>query len=42
MARSSHLTRPGWIEINPEALARYKMDVGIKVKGRTIFSTPSI
>jgi L-alanine-DL-glutamate epimerase-like enolase superfamily enzyme len=30
------------IEINPEAVARYKVDVEIKVKGRTIFSTPSI
>jgi L-alanine-DL-glutamate epimerase-like enolase superfamily enzyme len=30
------------IEINPEALARYKVDVEIKVKGKTIFSTPSI
>jgi L-alanine-DL-glutamate epimerase-like enolase superfamily enzyme len=30
------------IEINPEALARYKVDVEIKVAGKTIFSTPSI
>ena len=30
------------IEINPEALVRYKVDVEIKVKGKTIFSTPSI
>ena len=30
------------IEINPEALARYKVDVEIRVKGKTIFSTPSI
>jgi L-alanine-DL-glutamate epimerase-like enolase superfamily enzyme len=29
------------IEINPEALARYKVDVEIRVKGKTIFSTPS-
>jgi L-alanine-DL-glutamate epimerase-like enolase superfamily enzyme len=28
------------IEINPEALTRYKVDVEIKVQGRTIFSTP--
>ena len=30
------------IEINPNTLARYKVDVEIKVNGRTIFSTPSI
>ena len=30
------------VEINPEALARYKVDVEIKVRGKTIFSTPSI
>jgi L-alanine-DL-glutamate epimerase-like enolase superfamily enzyme len=30
------------IEINPEALTRYKVDVEIKVQGKTIFSTPSI
>jgi L-alanine-DL-glutamate epimerase-like enolase superfamily enzyme len=30
------------IEINPEALARYKVDVEIRVNGKTIFSTPSI
>jgi L-alanine-DL-glutamate epimerase-like enolase superfamily enzyme len=30
------------IEINPEALARYKVDVEIRVKGKTIFSSPSI
>jgi hypothetical protein len=30
------------IEINPEALARYQVDIEIKVKGKTIFSTPSI
>jgi L-alanine-DL-glutamate epimerase-like enolase superfamily enzyme len=30
------------IEINPKALARYKVDVEIRVGGRTIFSTPSI
>ena len=29
------------IEINPEALTRYKVDVEIKVGGKTIFSTPS-
>jgi L-alanine-DL-glutamate epimerase-like enolase superfamily enzyme len=28
------------IEINPEALTRYKVDVEIKVGGRTLFSTP--
>jgi L-alanine-DL-glutamate epimerase-like enolase superfamily enzyme len=30
------------IEIDPKAVARYKVDVEIKVKGKTIFSTPSI
>ena len=30
------------VEINPEALARYKVDIEIKVRGKTIFSTPSI
>jgi L-alanine-DL-glutamate epimerase-like enolase superfamily enzyme len=30
------------IEINPEAIARYKVDVEIRVKGKRIFSTPSI
>ena len=30
------------VEINPEALARYKVDVEIRVRGKTIFSTPSI
>ena len=30
------------IEINPEALARYRIDVEIRVKGETIFSTPRI
>lgn len=30
------------IEINPEALTRYKVDVEIKAKGRTIYSTPVI
>ena len=43
MARSSCPTRLALaIEINPEALARYKVDVEIKVRGKTIFSTPSI
>jgi L-alanine-DL-glutamate epimerase-like enolase superfamily enzyme len=30
------------LEIDPEAVARYKVDVEIKVKGKTIFSAPSI
>jgi L-alanine-DL-glutamate epimerase-like enolase superfamily enzyme len=30
------------IEINPDAVTRYKVDVEIRVKGKTIFSTPSI
>jgi L-alanine-DL-glutamate epimerase-like enolase superfamily enzyme len=30
------------IEINPEALARYKVDVEIRVRGKTIYSTPAI
>jgi L-alanine-DL-glutamate epimerase-like enolase superfamily enzyme len=30
------------IEIDPEAVSRYKVDVEIRVKGKTIFSTPSI
>ena len=30
------------IEINPEALARYRVDVEIRVKGKTVFSTPRI
>ena len=29
------------IEINPEALTRYRVDVEIKAGGRTLFSTPS-
>jgi L-alanine-DL-glutamate epimerase-like enolase superfamily enzyme len=29
------------IEINPEALTRYRVDVEIRVSGKTIFSTPS-
>ncbi len=29
------------IEINPEALTKYRVDVEIKVGGKTIFSTPS-
>ena len=30
------------IEIDPDAVTRYKVDVEIRVKGKTIFSTPSI
>jgi L-alanine-DL-glutamate epimerase-like enolase superfamily enzyme len=30
------------IEVNHEAVTRYKVDVEIRVKGKTIFSTPSI
>jgi L-alanine-DL-glutamate epimerase-like enolase superfamily enzyme len=30
------------IEINPDAVTRYKVDVEIRVEGKTIFSTPSI
>ena len=30
------------IEINLEAITRYKVDVDIRVRGKTIFSTPSI
>lgn len=30
------------IEIDPEALTRFKVDLEIRVKGKTIFSTPSI
>ena len=29
------------IEIDPEALSRYRVDVEIRVSGKTIFSTPS-
>ena len=29
------------IEINPEALTRYKVDVEIKVGGKSIFATPT-
>ena len=30
------------VEINPEALARYRVDVEIRVKGETVYSTPRI
>ena len=29
------------IEINPEALTRYRVDVEIRVGGRTIFASPA-
>ena len=42
MARSLLPDAPGLgIEINPDALARYRVDVEIKAGGRTLFSTPS-